>query len=149
MNIMCLLVPTVKHGDNLVYRRSTNSSVTVPDVPSLHSLMEEANAALSSDSDLHLEKYQSALGLPNRFLLPKGRTQGMDFNLVVAVTDGRKDAALDDLHENTRYIHYGSGRQYPDKRPHGYPLDRRVDDEEIFDAIPNFKQMTVRLYSQG
>ncbi|XP_071547592.1 hemocyanin subunit-like [Panulirus ornatus] len=137
----------VKKGHQQITRHSTESSVTVPDVPSLHTLMERADATLSSDCALHLEEYESAMGLPNRFLLPKGQEQGMEFNLVVAVTDGRVDAALDNLHENTKFIHYGHDRHYPDKQPHGYPLDRRVDDERIFEALPNFKQMTVKLYS--
>nr|AAB22190.1 hemocyanin subunit c [Panulirus interruptus=spiny lobster, Peptide, 661 aa] [Panulirus interruptus] len=137
----------VKHGHHQITRQSTESSVTVPDVPSLQTLIDRADAAISSGCALHLEDYESALGLPNRFLLPKGQAQGMEFNLVVAVTDGRTDAALDDLHENTKFIHYGYDRQYPDKRPHGYPLDRRVDDERIFEALPNFKQRTVKLYS--
>ncbi|XP_071547607.1 hemocyanin subunit-like [Panulirus ornatus] len=136
-------------GINHITRRSNESAVTVPDVPSLQSLMKEAEAALSSHCHLNTEEYESAIGLPNRFLLPKGQAQGMEFNLVVAVTDGQADAAMDDLHDNTKFIHYGYDRQYPDKRPHGYPLDRRVDDERIFEDIPNFRQKTVKLYSQA
>ncbi|XP_037773167.1 uncharacterized protein LOC119568798 [Penaeus monodon] len=51
--------------------------------------------------------------------------RGLEFDLVVAVTDGAADAAVDGLHENTEFNHYGSPGKYPDNRPHGYPLIAR------------------------
>nr|XP_053640580.1 hemocyanin subunit-like [Cherax quadricarinatus] len=134
-------------GVNHIVRKSTESAVTVPDVPSFHSLIKKTDDALSSGSQLDLHQYESALGLPNRFLLPKGNSQGLEFDLVVAVTDGKADAAVDDLHTNTKFNHYGYDGVYPDHRPHGYPLDRRVDDERIFHDLSNFHQTVVKVYN--
>nr|AAA96966.2 hemocyanin subunit 6 [Metacarcinus magister] len=134
-------------GTNTITRSSKDSSITVPDVPSFQDLIEKTKEAVSSGSELHLEEYVSGLGLPNRFLLPKGTTQGMKFHLVVFVSDGAKDAAIDGLHENTSFNHYGAHNgKYPDKRPHGYPMDRRVDDKRIFSGVTNIKCMNVKVY---
>nr|XP_045623127.1 hemocyanin subunit-like [Procambarus clarkii] len=135
-------------GVNHIVRKSKDSSVTVPDVPSFQTLIQKANEALASGSELNLRQYESALGLPNRFLLPKGNSNGMEFDLVVAVTDGKADAAVDDLHTNTKFNHYGYRGVYPDNQPHGYPLDRRVDDERIFQSLSNFKQILVKITHQ-
>nr|AZM68737.1 HcL2 [Palaemon carinicauda] len=119
-------------GDNHIVRKSTDSSVTVADVPSFKTLMEKTEAALSSGGDLDLHEFESAVGVPNRFLLPKGNENGVKFDLYVCVTDGEKDAAIPDIHTKEGFMHYGSPGVYPDKRHHGYPFDRHVDDERIF-----------------
>nr|XP_053640575.1 hemocyanin subunit-like [Cherax quadricarinatus] len=134
-------------GANHIVRKSTESAVTVPDVPSFKSLVEKTKAALASGSQLDLHDYESAVGLPNRFLIPKGNSGGLELDLVVAVTDGKADAAVENLHENTVFNHYGYHGVYPDNRPHGYPLDRRVDDERIFHDLSNFHQQTVKVYN--
>ncbi|TOF90864.1 hypothetical protein CGJ15_24435 [Vibrio parahaemolyticus] len=84
--------------------------------------------------------------MPNRFLIPKGNSEGLEFDLVVAVTDGKADAAVEDLHVKTVFNHYGYHGVYPDNRPHGYPLDRRVDDKRIFNDLPNFAQIVVKVF---
>ncbi|MPC39283.1 Hemocyanin C chain [Portunus trituberculatus] len=134
-------------GKNTIKRSSKESAVTVPDVPSFQTLIDKANEALTSGSELHLEEYHSSLGLPNRFLLPKGKSEGMDFHVVAFVSDGAKDGAVDGLHESTTFNHYGcNDGTYPDNQPHGYPLDRRVDDERIITGVSNFKAVDVKVY---
>lgn len=134
-------------GSNTITRSSKASGVTVPDVPSFQTIIEKTEEALSSGSELHLEEFVSGLGLPNRFLIPKGNTEGMDFHLVVFISDGDEDAAVNGLHESTTFNHYGcADGKYPDKRPHGYPLDRRVVDERIFTSVTNFKATDVKVY---
>ena len=134
-------------GQNILTRSSKHSAITVPDVPSFQTLMNKTNEAMTSGSELHLEEYRSSLGLPSRFLLPKGTTEGMDFQFVVFVSDGSKDMAVEGLVENTSFNHYGChDGKYPDKMPHGYPLDRRVDDKRIITGVSNFKTMDVKVY---
>lgn len=134
-------------GANTITRSSKESAVTVPDVPSFKTLIDKANEALSSGSELHLEEFASGLGLPNRFLITKGKTEGMPFHVVVFLSDGEKDAAVEGLHGNTAYNHYGTADgKYPDNRPHGYPLDRRIDDKRIIKGVTNFKAVEVKVY---
>uniref|UniRef100_A0A0P4VW35 Hemocyanin C-terminal domain-containing protein n=1 Tax=Scylla olivacea TaxID=85551 RepID=A0A0P4VW35_SCYOL len=139
--------PTVSPGENSLTRSSKDSAITVPDVPSFQDLINKTKEAMTSGSELHLEEYHSSLGLPNRFLLPKGTTEGMDFHFVVFVSDGSEDMAVAGLHESTSFNHYGChDGKYPDKKPHGYPLDRRVDDERIITGVSNFKAMDIKVF---
>ncbi|XP_047499441.1 hemocyanin subunit-like [Penaeus chinensis] len=135
-------------GSNHIVRKSSESAVTVPDVPSFDTLFKKAEAALGG-GDAGLTEFESATGIPNRFLLPKGNEQGLEFDLVVAVTDGEADAAVEGLHDNTDFIHYGSHGKYPDNRPHGYPLDRKVPDDRVFEDLPNFKHIQVKVFNHG
>lgn len=134
----------MKKGKNSIERKCSESSVTVPDVPSIDTLFAKIEAGGAG-----LSEFESATGLPNRFLLPKGNDRGLEFDLVVAVTNGDADAAVPNLHQNTEYNHYGSHGVYPDNRPHGYPLDRRVPDERVFEDLPNFKHIQVKVFNHG
>lgn len=134
----------MKKGKNSIERKCSESSVTVPDVPSIDTLLAKIEAGGAG-----LSEFESATGLPNRFLLPKGNDRGLEFDLVVAVTNGDADAAVPNLHQNTEYNHYGSHGVYPDNRPHGYPLDRRVPDERVFEDLPNFKHIQVKVFNHG
>ncbi|KAK7085610.1 hypothetical protein SK128_015961 [Halocaridina rubra] len=136
-------------GGNEFVRKSSEASVTVTDVPSFKTIMERTEAARSGGGDLDLHEFESATGMPNRFLIPKGQKNGMEFDLIICVTDGEADAAVDNLHENTDFIHYGAHGVYPDKRPHGYPLDRRYDDARVFHEVPNFGHTMVKIFHTG
>lgn len=127
-------------GSNHVVRKSEDSSVTVPDPLSL----EELESASENDLDAH----SHLCGIPNRLLLPKGKTTGMDFALVVGVTDGNADKAIDHP-EGVSHTQCGAhGEIYPDKRPMGYPLDRRIPDIAAL-RVPNFKQTVVKVFHEG
>ncbi|XP_063595791.1 hemocyanin subunit-like [Penaeus indicus] len=97
----------VSPGSNHIVRKSSESAVTVPDVPSFDTLFKKTEAALGGP-DSGLTEFESATGIPNRFLLPKGNEQGLEFDLVVPVTDDNADAAVERLHENTEFNHYGA-----------------------------------------
>nr|CCF55387.1 hemocyanin gamma subunit 1 [Caridina multidentata] len=133
-------------GNNHIVRKSSDSGVTVPDVPSFKDIMDRTEAALKGGGNLDLHEYESATGMPNRFLIPKGNKNGMEFDLIVCVTDGKADAAIDNLHEVHDFVHFGHHGTYPDKRPHGYPLDRRYDDARVFHEVPNYKHTIVKIF---
>lgn len=141
---------TVTAGENTVTRHSTDSSVTVPDPPSLTTLQRKADEAVNSGQELRLEEYERSCGIPNRLLLPKGKTGGMDFLLMVAVTDGEVDTHqehISDTELGGTHAHCGvRGHTFPDKRPMGYPLDRRIPDERIFVQAPNIESIFVKVF---
>nr|ADE58571.1 hemocyanin HC2 [Limnoria quadripunctata] len=132
---------TLTPGSNHITRKSKDTSTTVPDVPSFQSLLEQADAAVSSGSALDLSAYSRGCGIPDRLLLPKGNTEGMEFAVIVAVTDGSKDAAVEGLEKDERGGSHAQcgihGETFPDKRPLGYPLDRRILDERALLNFPN------------
>lgn len=130
----------MSQGGNHITRKSEESSVTVPDSPSLQWL-EQANEA-------DLKAFSRSCGIPQRLLLPKGMTDGMEFALVVAVTDGDHDKAVD--HPEQAELSHSQcgthGSKYPDKRPMGYPLDRRIPDTQVFADAPNIKRVIVKVF---
>nr|BBO36752.1 hemocyanin [Panulirus japonicus] len=138
----------VPRGTKTIERSSKDSSVTVPDMPSFHSLKEQADNAVNSGSDLDLSAYERACGIPERMLLPKSKPEGMEFNLFVAVTDGVKDTEGhngDHDHGGTHAQCGVHGEAYPDNRPLGYPLERRIPDERVFGGVPNIKHVVVKI----
>lgn len=123
-------------GGNQITRKSVDSSVTVPDSPSLD--------WLESSSAADRAKFARSCGIPQRLLLPKGKTDGMEFALMVAVTDGAADKAV----ENPGDSHSQCGTHggtYPDKKPMGFPLDRTITDKSVFLDTPNFKRIFVKV----
>merc|ERR1719370_844670 len=121
-------------GENKVTRKSSESAVTVNDIPSFASLIESADKAVASGDELHNEEFTQTCGIPNRMLLPKGNSQGMEFTLAVAVTDGHEDDI--EMLEGDHHLSHGhcgiTGKKYPDHQPMGFPLDRKITDERIF-----------------
>jgi len=111
-------------GSNTVTHTSADSTVAIPDRPSFAALREAADSAVASGSSLSMENVRGC-GHPQRLLLPKGNSQGVDFELFVAVTSG-DDAAVDNVSSTESHGYCGiKGEKYPDKRAMGYPLDRK------------------------
>ncbi|XP_068212029.1 hemocyanin B chain-like [Palaemon carinicauda] len=139
-------------GGNHVVRKSTDSSVTVPDIPPFQTLIEAADQAVAGNGMLNLPGQGRSCGIPNRMLLPKGKKDGMEFALILAVTDGSYDAthtdAADSEHGGSHALCGSHGEIYPDKRPMGFPLDRSVPDKRVFDETTNFKYRIVKVFHE-
>lgn len=150
LKIIYLYTATVSTGTNHIERASSESSVTALDRPSFQQLMDEAATALSEGRDLELQEYRHSCGIPARMLLPKGKSNGMDFTLVVAVSNGSEDRVTEtpeELENSKTHAHCGvHGHQYPDQRPMGYPLERRIPDERVILNIPNIRHTFVKVY---
>nr|ABB59715.1 hemocyanin [Cyamus scammoni] len=135
-------------GVNSITRSSKDSSVTVPDVPSFKRLIADTKAALAEDKEVKFEEYHRSCGIPNRLLLPKGSSEGMKFVLAVAVTEASSDAHPEILEIQGAHSHAQCGVQgekYPDSKPMGFPLDRRIEDERILLSSSNLKYTVVKI----
>jgi hypothetical protein len=142
----------VSAGANVIKRKSTDSSVTVPDAPSFSTLIAEADKAVAGSSDFDFARYTRSCGIPNRMLLPKGSATGMEFALVVSVTNGESDEQHDALEDATTQSHTLCGihgEKYPDHQPMGFPLDRRIPDERVFLSSDNNAYTIVKIYFKG
>ncbi|XP_071531070.1 hemocyanin-like [Panulirus ornatus] len=137
-------------GANHIVRSSSDSSVTVPDMPSLEALMKQASDAVANGVEIDLGKHERSCGIPNRMLLPKGKSGGMEFYLFVAVTNGEEEKTMDNPEEMEHagtHAHCGiHGEKYPDKRPMGYPLDRHFHGKHTILDLPNVKKTLVKLF---
>nr|CCF55384.1 hemocyanin alpha subunit 1 [Caridina multidentata] len=135
----------LKPGSNHIVRKSSDSSVTVPDVPHFQTLIDAANSG-----NVDFSEHSRACGIPNRMFLPKGKKDGMEFALVLTVTDGSHDATHDNPedgeHGGSHSLCGAHGESYPDKRPMGYPIDRQMPDRRVFESVPNFVMQIVKIY---
>ena len=145
-----LFLFTVKPGTNSIKRHSSDSSVTVPDIPSFHSLFNDADKAVEDGSELQLSKFTRSCGIPNRMLLPKGNPEGMEFWFSVFVSDAKEDTDMEhpesDEHGGTHSQCGVHGEKYPDKKPMGYPFDRRIPDDNVFMRSDSFTGSLVKIY---
>ncbi|MBW8521547.1 hypothetical protein K1D78_24410, partial [Escherichia coli] len=135
----------VQAGTHSIRRSGHDSNVVIPDSTSFSELIREADEAVESNSEMHIESGRSC-GHPERLLLPKGNTEGLEFWLNVYVTSG-DDGAQDDLHVDAHGGTHGycgvRGEKYPDKRPMGFPFERRIPDLRVIKDLPNFYGKTV------
>jgi len=137
----------LESGSSTITRHSYQSSVTVPDVPSFSTLIEKADAAVASGEELDTASYEKQCGIPNRMLLPKGNEQGMKFWLNVLINDATGDNY--ELMEGNieSHSHCGvRGEKYPDHRPMGFPMDRRIPDDRLFLNAKNMHSQIVKVF---
>merc|ERR1712212_152822 len=136
----------LEHGANHIVRKSTESSMTSPDIPSFADLIHRADEAVQNGEELDTSAYTQQCGIPNRMLLPKGKKEGMDFYLEMIVNDAAGDNHEVDEHSHG---HCGvRGETYPDHRPMGFPMDRSIPDDRLFLA-DNIHSQKVKVYHKA
>jgi hypothetical protein len=123
-------------GENTIVRKSSESAVTIPDPMSTKALRKQVDDAIAGTGSLEVDKDVRHCGVPDRLLLPKGKTTGMKYTLFVMLSDFEEDKVNDLPHD---YEYGGShaycgtiNHKYPDKKPMGYPLDRKIPCEDEF-----------------
>lgn len=137
-------------------RNNTESSVTIPDPPSFETLIKMTDAAVDAEQDdFGKANLARSCGIPDRLLLPKGSTQGLNFKLMLLLTNAYKETAI--KYGSAKWYHYGGthahcglhGINYPDKRPMGFPYDRPVPDWRVFTDLKTFKSIPVKIYHKS
>ncbi|XP_061387445.1 phenoloxidase 2-like, partial [Musca vetustissima] len=116
---------TLKPGVNRIYQLSSNSSVTIPYE---RAFPKDANEKPPQDLE---QLWFCGCGWPRHMLLPKGKPEGMPFDLFVMISDMSGDAVT--LHDKTANPCNDSAsycglkdQLYPDNRSMGYPFDRKL-----------------------
>nr|QCC26464.1 hemocyanin subunit type 1 [Pogonognathellus sp. AD-2013] len=131
-------------GDNTILRKSSESSVSIPDHISTRALRKKVEAALAGTETLQVDKDLRHCGIPDRMLLPKGRENGMKYTLYVVLSDWAEDK-VNDLPHNYEYggsLSYcgAANNKYPDAKPMGFPFDRRITDRKTFQVTNIFNR---------
>jgi hypothetical protein len=104
----------VPPGQSILRRSSISSSLTIPHQQTLSQLNE-------GDSP------NCGCGWPHHLLLPKGSVKGSVFDLFVMATEGSDWVKPETSPCSKPFLFCGiEGGVYPDKRPMGYPFDRRI-----------------------
>nr|CAD87762.1 hemocyanin subunit 1 [Perla marginata] len=130
-------VTKVVAGKSVIHRKSSESSVTIPDRETTKVLLEKVEHALEGKETLNVNKDERHCGYPDRLLLPKGRNTGMPVQIYVIVTDFEKEKVNDlpydyDYGGSLSYCGVVGGHKYPDTKAMGFPFDRRIYSREDF-----------------
>lgn len=134
-------------------RKSSESSVTIPDQVSTKDLWERVESAIQGAASIEVDKDYRHCGYPDRLLLPKGKPEGMPFTLYVILTDFDQEKVNDVAAD---YSYGGSisycgamhGHKYPDNRPMGFPFDRKIENPDTFFS-PNMFSRDVTITFKG
>ncbi|KAJ8679160.1 hypothetical protein QAD02_014947 [Eretmocerus hayati] len=112
----------LKKGQNVIVRKSTESSLTIPFEVTFRDLNKSSNQ--NPEKSTYCE-----CGWPQHMLLPKGTTRGYPMDLFVMVSNYE----LDKVNQAepvgcTNSVSFCGleDRKYPDIRPMGFPFDRKA-----------------------
>ncbi|ODN00731.1 Hemocyanin A chain [Orchesella cincta] len=129
-------------GENAIVRKSSESSVTIPDPLSTRALRKLVDDAIAGTTSLEVDKDYRHCGVPDRLLLPKGKENGMKYTLFVMLSDFDEDKVNDLPHD---YAYGGSvsycgtiNHKYPDAKPMGWPLDRPIKNVDDFTVTNSY-----------
>jgi tyrosinase len=135
-------------GPNIIQQESTASTVTIP----FEQTFRNVDANRPADGTPEAAEFNiCGCGWPQHLLVPRGTTAGMECDLFVMVSDYELDKIEQDLVGtcNTAAAYCGiRDRQYPDRRPMGYPFDRlpRAPVETLDQFLTqNMKVQTVKI----
>ncbi|XP_043643114.1 phenoloxidase 3 [Drosophila teissieri] len=113
-------VVTMPPGSQTITRNSTESSVTIPFERTFRNL----------DQLEKLENFLCGCGWPQHMLIPKGRAEGLSFELFVMVSnyeDDKVEQKEADCGCSIAASYCGlRDRLYPDRKSMGYPFDRSI-----------------------
>nr|XP_014102748.1 phenoloxidase 2 [Bactrocera oleae] len=130
-------------GANKINQSYFNSSVTIPYERSFRRIGGEH---LPDDPQRLAEFRFCGCGWPAHMLLPKGKPEGMQFELFVMISDYEGDAVLQknnapDVCGDAASFCGLKDKLYPDKRAMGYPFDRRLPADTLTALTENFSNM--------
>ena len=138
----------LNEGENKISRNSSESSVAER---RQKVLLEFDTEVSENDPYPPEEDLFDGCGWPRHLMVPRGKTEGSEFSLVVMLSQLLpEDAALaTDQEEVAKYafVHCGlpGGSLYPDSRPMGFPFDRPV----TWELLGNMASTEVKIYHEG
>lgn len=99
-------------------------------------------------SDMPLDDRQCNCGWPYHLLIPKGTEEGMNFRLMVMVTDGDFDGLGRESDCGSISFCGSRSGNYPDKRPLGFPFNRKFGGNgkpitKTINAVPQMMCRTI------
>lgn len=101
-------------------------------------------SAIKGEEEFRLDMTEAHNGFPTRFMLPKGKVEGQEYQFFVYVTP-YKPMTTKYTYDKVVSAGVGSGTRYMDTLPLGYPFDRPIEDEKMF-FVPNCYMKDVVIY---
>ncbi|XP_037809672.1 phenoloxidase 1-like [Lucilia sericata] len=130
-------------GRNVIRRRSDESSVTIPFDRSFRRIGAEYQPKNADE----LASFRfCGCGWPEHLLIPKGKAEGMPFDLFVMISNYADDAVVQSNNSQDvcgdAYSFCGlKDKLYPDKRTMGFPFDRRLPANTLNALTSTFSNM--------
>ncbi|KAI9579469.1 phenoloxidase 2 [Glossina fuscipes] len=136
---------TLVPGMNNIHQSSNSSSVTIPYERSFRRL----GPKYQPTDERQLAEFRfCGCGWPEHLLLPKGRPEGMAFDLFVMISDYTGDEVQQTQDQPSVCGDSSSfcglkDKLYPDNRSMGYPFDRRLPEKSLGELINKFPNMSM------
>ncbi|XP_033103049.1 hemocyanin AA6 chain-like [Anneissia japonica] len=117
-------VVSLNDQSETILRYSNESTVLVPQEKTV---ADQHNDITSGEGTTCPEKSRCNCGWPSNLLLPRGKRDGMKFDLFVMLTNWEDDIAEVGSNLNKGSTFCGlQDRHYPDVKPMGFPFDRII-----------------------
>lgn len=136
-------IHTLQTGKNIIERHCDQADA-IKDRTSYRKLYHRVLSALRGEEEFRLSVSESHNGFPTRFMLPKGKVEGQEFQFYVFISP-YKPKATKMIYDQVLSTGVGSGHRYIDDLPFGYPFDRPIKDEKLF-FVPNSYMKNVIVY---
>lgn len=136
---------------NVINRRSTESTVTIPHEQTFRNL-DKNRPPLQTDEEN--EFFMCGCGWPQHMLIPKGSRIGTKFELFAMITDEEEDRVEQrpevPASQCSKAVPYCGIRDgdYPDKRAMGFPFDRTKSDDLKSFLTPNMAVEEIEIFFQ-
>ena len=132
-------------GENVINRNSADIMYYGPEQTSFYELYKRVMAAKSGETKWTPDLYKGRCQFPRYIMLPKGKRDGMVYQLYFVVSElhpGKTPVAdnFNPLYE----CGVGSGSRYPEDRPFLYPIDRHIDAKYFY--VPNMHFADVEIH---
>uniref|UniRef100_A0A1A9WQH5 Tyrosinase copper-binding domain-containing protein n=1 Tax=Glossina brevipalpis TaxID=37001 RepID=A0A1A9WQH5_9MUSC len=132
-------------GPNNIRQSSNKSSVTIPYERSFRKV---GTKDVPTDEQRRAEFRFCGCGWPEHLLLPKGKPEGMAFDLFVMISDYTGDAVQQtneqpDVCGDSSSFCGLKDKLYPDNRSMGFPFDRRLPEKTLNDLTNKFPNMSM------
>ncbi|EDW72701.1 uncharacterized protein Dwil_GK17147 [Drosophila willistoni] len=137
----------LQSGRNRIQRRSIDIPWTTRDVTPYTEIYRRVMLQLRGQQD-NFELIGENGRFPQRLLLPRGRPEGLPMQLLVIVSPLQLDERRVERRIPGVVMGIGSS-SIQDIRPLGYPLDRRIENEEQLIQLPNLSVQDVLIYQEN
>jgi hypothetical protein len=138
----------LKSGNNVIERNSQDFTWFVKDRTPYYQLYKQVMTAVNGGESFKLDNTEAHCGFPQRFLLPRGRTNGMPYQFYFIITPYvAPKVERYSTYEQVYSCGIGSGSRYFEDLAIGYPFDREID-ETVFDT-PNMHFEDVMIYHKN
>lgn len=139
-------VPDLANEERVMNERRQALLNAPPQSPNINQLVNNYVRAVSEYRIAVVQKVAYCdCGWPYNLLIPRGTSEGAEYLLMVMLTDTAYDA--DEIGCCGSMSYCGARDKYPDKRPMGYPFDRKFNNGIVntLNSLPNVAFRTIKI----